>query len=161
MIARVRRWLGGAEPAFSEARIGDAPALAALHAASFQRGWSDAEFEHLLLDRNVVVDCATYGRQLAGFIMSRYAADEAEILSVAVSANWRRCGLAGRLLALHLRKLAGLRVQRVFLEVDEGNAAACRLYRGAGFREVGRRIGYYSEHATPGAAALVLRCDLA
>ena len=60
------------------------------------------------------------------------------------------------MLDLHLRRLAGLGVRSVFLEVDEHNAPACRLYRRAGFREVGRRQGYY--HG--GAAALVLRRDL-
>jgi len=47
----------------------------------------------------------------------------------------------------------------VFLEVDEGNEPARRLYRRAGFREVGRRKGYYP--AGKGAAALILRRDLA
>jgi ribosomal-protein-alanine N-acetyltransferase len=44
----------------------------------------------------------------------------------------------------------------VFLEVDEHNEPACRLYRNAGFSEVGVRKGYYQE----GASALVLRRDL-
>jgi ribosomal-protein-alanine N-acetyltransferase len=48
----------------------------------------------------------------------------------------------------------------VFLEVDEGNDPAIRLYTRAGFERVGRRPGYY---VTPGgnAAALLLRRDLA
>lgn len=161
MIALLRKWLGHAEPALSQAGPGDAAALAALHAASFQRGWSEAEFEQLLFDRAVMTDRAGLGRDLVGFIMSRRAADEAEILSVAVARPWRKRGLATRLLTLHLRKLAGARVRRVFLEVDEANAAACRLYRRAGFREVGRRPGYYGGGARARTAALVLRRDLA
>ncbi len=145
----------------SEAGPRAAAALSVLHAKSFQRGWSEAEFERLLFDRSILVDCAAFGRRLAGFIMSRRAADEAEILSVAVAAaRWRR-GLAGRLLALHLRKLAGLGVRRVFLEVDEGNPAARRLYQRAGFRTVGRRAEYYQRSAGGRAVALVLRRDLA
>jgi ribosomal-protein-alanine N-acetyltransferase len=61
---------------------------------------------------------------------------------------------------MHLRRLAGLGVKSVFLEVEEGNQAACRLYARAGFREVGRREGYYPHESTAGAAALVLRRDL-
>jgi ribosomal-protein-alanine N-acetyltransferase len=97
------------------------------------------------------------GRALAGFILSRLAAGEAEILSIAIAPAWRRRKLARPLLDLHLRRLAGLGARSVFLEVDEHNAAACRLYRRASFREVGRRQGYYPG----GAAALVLRRDLA
>jgi ribosomal-protein-alanine N-acetyltransferase len=161
MIALVRRWFGPSEAALSEAGPRDSAALSHLHASSFQRGWSEAEFERLLLDRSVMVDRAAFGRELAGFIMSRRATDEAEILSVAVADARRGRGLAGRLLTLHLRKLAGLGVRRVFLEVDEGNVAALRLYRRAGFREVGRRKEYYQPAPGSPATAVVLRRDLA
>jgi ribosomal-protein-alanine N-acetyltransferase len=145
-----------AEPTLSAATPRDAASLAALHAASFSRGWSESEFEQLLTDRTVVCDRAESGRRNVGFIVSRRAADEAEILSVAVARGWQGRGLARRLLDLHLRRLAGLRLRAVFLEVDEDNKPARRLYARAGFREVGRRPGYYSG----GKSALVLRRDL-
>ena len=69
-------------------------------------------------------------------------------------------GLARTLLNLHLGRLAGLRAKTVFLEVDEENAAARRLYARAGFKEVGRRKGYYPKDAGQATAALVLRRDL-
>jgi ribosomal-protein-alanine N-acetyltransferase len=69
-----------------------------------------------------------------------------------------REGLARQLLDLHLRRLAGLGARTVFLEVEEGNVPARRLYQRAGFRQVGRREGYYP--AARGAAALILRRDL-
>ncbi len=40
-----------AEPVLSEAASRDAAAIAALHAASFRRGWSEQEVEGLLTDR--------------------------------------------------------------------------------------------------------------
>ena len=80
---------------------------------------------------------------MAGFIMSRLVEDEAEILSVAVAGTRRGRGLARNLLTLHLRRLAGLGARAVFLEVDEHNAAAIRLYDRAGFREISRRPNYY------------------
>jgi [ribosomal protein S18]-alanine N-acetyltransferase len=61
---------------------------------------------------------------------------------------------------VHLRRLAGYGVATVFLEVDERNEPARRLYAGFGFAEVGRRESYYAE-ADGAAAALVLRRDLA
>jgi ribosomal-protein-alanine N-acetyltransferase len=48
----------------------------------------------------------------------------------------------------------------VFLEVDEGNIPARKLYARAGFRDVGRREAYYSNQRGRNAAALVLRRDL-
>jgi ribosomal-protein-alanine N-acetyltransferase len=103
---------------------------------------------------------ASVGGRLAGFIMSRRAADEAEILSVAVRNADRGRGLARDLLHLHLRRLAGDGVRTVFLEVDETNTPAIRLYRRAGFGEVGRRPNYYATPGAKPAAALVLRRDL-
>ena len=161
MIEFVARLLARGDPALSEATARDAAALATLHAASFRHGWSDGEFERLLIERNVVAHRAMAGRTLVGFILSRMAAGEAEILSVAVVSARRGRGLAGALLNLHMRRLAGLGVRAMFLEVDEGNAPARRLYDRAGFREVGRRPGYYPRDSGNTVNALVLRRDLA
>jgi ribosomal-protein-alanine N-acetyltransferase len=157
MMGFVARLLGRAKPRMAEANERDAAAIAAVHAASFQRGWGEDEVRSLLLDRNVVCHRALAGRTLVGFILSRLLAGEAEILSVALAPSWRGRGLSRPLLDLHLRRLAGLGARTVFLEVDEKNAPAGRLYRRAGFYGVGRRQGYYGGVAT----ALVLRRDLA
>ena len=160
MIELLARLLGRGEPSLSEATVRDAAAIAALHGASFRRGWSDVELEQLLTERNTVTHRATAGRSLRGFILSRLASGEAEILSVAVATSQRGRGLARSLLKLHLRRLAGLGVKAVFLEVDEDNEPARRLYARAGFREVGRRPGYYTQGRDHAATALVLRRDL-
>ncbi len=156
MMDFVARLLARAEPAIAAAKPSDAAAIAAVHAASFQRGWDEQEITGLLMDRSVVADCARIGGKLVGFILSRGAAGEAEILSVAITPSRRGRGLARPLLDLHLRRLAGLGVQTVFLEVDEHNAPARRLYERAGFYGVSQRKGYYAG----GATAVVLRRDL-
>lgn len=160
MIGFLRRLFGGGKPVLSEAGPRDCVAIAALHAASFNRGWSEQEVEGLLTDRAVTTHRASAGGTLVGFIMSRQAADEAEILSIAVARRWRGRGLARQLLMLQLRRLAALGVRTVFLEVDENNRPALRLYQRAGFREVARRPNYYPSAAGMPAAALVLRRDL-
>ena len=160
MIGWIAQLLGRSEPTLTEARRTDAAALSTLHVQSFRHGWGENEMEQLLLDPKVVAHRAAIGRHVAGFILSRMAADEAEILSVAVSARRRGHGLARRLLDLHLRRLAGLGTRKVFLEVDEGNASARRLYARAGFAEVGRRQGYYAQAGGVASSALVLRRDL-
>jgi ribosomal-protein-alanine N-acetyltransferase len=155
MIRFLSRLFSRKAPTIAEARPADVPAIAALHAVSFRRGWGEDEILRLLLERSVVTQRITAGGKLIGFIMSRLAAGEAEILSVAIAPAWRRRGLSRQLLGLHLRRLAGLGVRAVYLEVGERNAPACRLYRRAGFKEVGKRRGYYED----GATALVLRRD--
>jgi [ribosomal protein S18]-alanine N-acetyltransferase len=153
-----RRLFARRAPVLAPANPRDAHALAALHARSFHRAWSEGEFEALLSQSNIVAHRAVVGRALAGFVLSRMVTPEAEILSIAVARSRRGKGLAGQLLQLHLRRLAALGVGAVFLEVGEENMPALRLYRRAGFREIGRREAYYS--AEKGSAALVLRRDL-
>jgi [ribosomal protein S18]-alanine N-acetyltransferase len=160
MIGFLRRLFSRPGAALADVQPRDAAAIAVLHGASFRRGWSDQEVENLLVERSVIAQRALIGRLFAGFIMSRLAADEAEILSVAVARKCQGRGLARQLLSLHLRRLAGLGVRTVFLEVDEHNKPAIKLYGRAGFREVSRRPNYYPQPGAKSAAALVLRRDI-
>jgi ribosomal-protein-alanine N-acetyltransferase len=132
----------------------DAVPIAQLHAAGFARGWSDGEVEALLHGRGVVAIGMRLGTTILGVMLLRVAADEAEILSIAVAPEWRGCGFARRMLDHGLDRAAALRARRCFLEVDAANAAAMALYRRIGFREIGRRKGYYA--AEGGGDALIM-----
>jgi ribosomal-protein-alanine N-acetyltransferase len=160
MIDFISNLFRRAEPRIAEASTRDASAIAALHGRSFRRGWSEQEVEGLLLDCHVIAHRATEGAKLNGFILSRLVEDEAEILSVAVAERQRGRGLARALLNLHLRRLAGLGARTIFLEVDEHNVPALRLYQHAGFYEISRRSGYYPGADAAAATALILRRDL-
>lgn len=162
MIGKIAEFFKRAEPAVLDARPGDASALAALHRVSFRHGWSENEFERLLADRAAIahVARANGGRgAVVGFVLSHRVDHEAEILLVALAPSERGHGTATKLLSKHLGRLAAAGVSRVFLEVDEGNASARKLYSRAGFAEVGRRAGYYRK-PEGNAAALVLGRDL-
>ena len=132
--------------------------LAEIHSEAFTRPWDTLEFERSLAERNVVADGLFLGRghEPAGFILSRKAADEAEILSVAIAAGWRGRGHSGPLLDRHLQTLAQAGVRSVHLEVEEGNLPALALYRRRGFHEVGRRQGYYARPDGTRAAAITM-----
>ena len=162
MIGKLAEYFKRAEPAILDARPGDASALAALHRVSFRHGWSENEFERLLSDRAAIahVARANGGRgAVVGFVLSHRIEHEAEIFLVALAPGERGHGTATKLLSKHLGRLAAAGISRVFLEVDEGNAAARKLYARAGFAEVGRRSGYYRK-PEGSAAALVLGRDL-
>jgi ribosomal-protein-alanine N-acetyltransferase len=88
-------------------------------------------------------------------LLARVAADEAEILTLAVAPALRRQGRGRALLTAAVLRAAS-EATAMFLEVSAGNLAAQNLYFGAGFREVGRRRRYYAD----GADALVLRREL-
>ena len=61
----------------------------------------------MLRERNTLVHRLRLGRKVIGFAVSRMAADEAEILSIAVDAGHRGKGLSRNLLLTHLGHLAG------------------------------------------------------
>ena len=164
MINRAVRFLSGlwnAGPATIEpATLRDASKLAELHGASFHRGWGEGEFETMLTERNTLVHRLRQGRKIIGFAVSRMAADEAEILSIAVAASHRGRGLSRDLLLTHLGHLAGRGVRTVFLEVEENNQPARRLYERAGFGIVGRRERYYQQPGGEQLNAVLMRRDL-
>ncbi len=80
------------------------------------------------------------GAALAGLVV-RCAADEAEILQLAVAPAARRQGAAS--LLLDAFRSAEPQIDRMFLEVRASNDPAQAFYRAVGFEEVGRRVGYY------------------
>jgi ribosomal-protein-alanine N-acetyltransferase len=135
------------------ALIADAPALAALHAAAFppaERWGADAI--RLMLEMQ-----GAFGLVLRdGFVLARVAAEEAEILTLAVLPASRRRGRGGALLSGAMAEAASLGAATMFLEVSERNEAARALYAAAGFTPAGRRRRYYAD----GTDALVLRRDL-
>jgi ribosomal-protein-alanine N-acetyltransferase len=152
-------WGGGAV-AIEPATLRDAPRLAQLHGASFHRGWGEGEFEQMLAERNTLVHRLRQGRTTIGFAVSRMAVDEAEILSIAVDAKHRGRGLSRNLLLTHLGHLAGHGVRTVFLEVEENNQPARRLYDRAGFSVAGRRERYYKQPGGEQLNAVLMRRDL-
>jgi ribosomal-protein-alanine N-acetyltransferase len=164
MISLISSWLsdlwGGGPAVIEPATPRDAPRLAQLHRASFHRGWGEGEFEGMLTERNTLVHRLRSGRKVIGLAVSRMAADEAEILSIAVAASHRGLGLSRNLLLTHLGHLAGRGVRTVFLEVEENNAPARRLYDRAGFAVAGRRERYYRQPGGEQLNALLMRRDL-
>lgn len=147
-------------PAVEPANLRDASRLSQLHRASFHRGWSAGEFEQILIERNALAHRMRLGGSTIGFIISRTAADEAEILSVAVDQKYRGRGFSRDLLRTHLGHLAGHGLKTVFLEVEENNRPARALYERAGFRVVGRRDRYYKDAGGEQLNAVVMRRDL-
>ena len=92
-----------------------------------------------------------------GFVVGRQAADEAEILNIAVRIARRRGGVGAALLLAILEMFQDQKAGRVFLEVRESNAAAISFYQEHGFRAAGRRASYYRH---PDEAALILEKKL-
>lgn len=148
-----------------EVRKDDADAMADIHGEAFLHAWSPYDFAGLIAQDNVFGfavrrESLMRPRRLVGFVLVRSAADEAEVLTIAVRASLHGKGFGRRLMEEVLRRLHYDRTASCFLEVDPENAAALALYRSLGFETVGERKGYYERaEGTPG-AALVMRLAL-
>ncbi len=155
-------WQGRERVALAPLMPRHAPAVARLHGQGFARAWDAHDIGRMIADPAILsdglfLDDAT---EPAGFVMSRLAADEAEILTICVEKARRGRGLSRLLLAAHREGLVRRGVLRLFLEVEDGNLPALALYRKAGFAEVGRRKDYYARPDGSRATALVMRLDL-
>jgi ribosomal-protein-alanine N-acetyltransferase len=137
--------------------------IAALHAKLFNPAWDAAAIQSFLEHPAATSLIAVAGGQkktVIGFLIGQLAADEAEILSVGVSPDWQRVGLATGLLEGLVRAARRGDAKRIFLEVAEDNPAAIALYRKLGFTEAGRRKRYYERPGAPAVDALTLVLNL-
>ena len=125
--------------------------LAALHAVCFERAWDAATLADMLAGPGTFAFAHD-----DGFVVARAAADEAEILTLAVAPHARGQGLGRALLQAAIGKARGLGAGVMFLEVGADNPHALALYAALGFSKVGMRKAYYE-----GRDALVLRLPLA
>ena len=137
----------------------DADALAEVHACAFDAPWSAAAILRFAEDPGGFVLAVEAEAGLAGFILCRVMAGEAEVLTLAVRPEHRRRGVARDLIGGAIA-LAAQTAGAMFLEVAEDNAAAAALYVQAGFSAVGRRPGYYGRRAAPAVDAVVMRRTL-
>lgn len=136
--------------------------VARLHGeGGFSRGWDSGECAALLAEARIFADGAFsgYSDRLVGFILVRKVKDEAEVLSIVISPDYRQHGLGKALLSASIGRLARHGTRQIFLEVAAGNAPAIALYTSQGFREVGRRTAYYPLPGGGKADALVMRYD--
>ncbi len=133
--------------------------IAALHTKLFDPPWDAAAIKSLLEHPAATSLIAVAGGQkksVIAFVIGQLAADEAEILSIGVSPDWQRVGLATGLLEGLSRAARRGGARRIFLEVAEDNTAGLALYRKLGFVEAGRRKHYYERPGSTPVDALTL-----
>ena len=88
---------------------------------------------------------AELGGGVAGILIGRVAADEFEVLNLAVAKARRRRGVATQLVkvALEGARIAG--AGKAYLDVRASNKGGIALYERLGFRVCGRRANYYRD----------------
>lgn len=146
--------------------VDDCADVSELHGQRFARGWGDGEFLSLLLQPSTFgfvlrqTNALLFKPPLAGFVLSREIAGEAEILTIAVNEKFQRAGLGWRLMQAAIREAQARGGETMFLEVDDGNTGAIGLYLKLGFETAGERPAYYADASGRKTSALVMKLDL-
>lgn len=81
--------------------------------------------------------------QVIGYVGSQAVLDAADMMNIAVHPAYRRQGIAERLVQELVAQLKQKGINSLALEVRASNAPAISLYEKLGFKQVGRRPGYY------------------
>jgi len=128
-------------------KLDDIDQVVAIDQVSFSLPWPERSFRFELTD-NPASRCwvAEANGRIVGMIVIWLLIDEAHIATIATHPDFRRQGIARKLLEHALKYLMGEGAKSSFLEVRESNVAAQEMYRQFGFEESGRRPRYYKDN---------------
>ncbi len=130
----------------------DIPQIHALDVLTSTLPWSERSYRFELTDNPAArmwvarSPGASPGEDIQGFLVLWRLVDEAHVSNIAVHPDWRRQGIATRLLATGLMELYGEGARSAFLEARRGNLSAVALYNRFGFVETGVRKRYYRDN---------------
>lgn len=120
------------------------PAIKAIEQACFSLPWTRAQLENQMNAGNCVFLAALDSAgAVMGYVGLMYVLDEGYISNIAVAPDFRRRGVADKLLISLIHRASALSLSFLTLEVRESNKAAIALYEKHGFSPVGRRRNYY------------------
>ena len=142
-LVRHRRSDLSIEPAGAEY----AGVLAAIHQPCFEDAWDAAAMAAVLATPGSAALLAVREeageKQPCGFVLLRTAADELEVLTLAVLPQARRRGVGRALMHAVRQHAEQAGVRKIFIEYARDNHGAHALYEGAGYVRNGVRSGYY------------------
>lgn len=107
--------------------------------------WPKSQVSQLIDSETVLVCLNEKKATVTGFLFYRLVLDEAELLSVAVSPDYRHQGVAMALLNVFIEQVTSTGASQIFLEVAENNTAALALYKKNSFEKIAVRKDYYKQ----------------
>lgn len=118
---------------------------AKLEALCFPCPWSKEQFFSAMQDRfTELYGICGENREVVAYLLCSVIGDYAEILNIATHPDYRKKGLAKKLLAYWLN-FDHIRHSRIILEVRSKNTPAINLYTQFGFRQIHIRKNYYED----------------
>ncbi len=125
----------------SFANDGDINAIARMEKNYFSDSWSENSVKTQIENKKVLT--LKFAEEIIGYCIFMTAADEGEILRIAINKKIRKAGLGKKLLTAAIDEMKKVGAKEIFLEVRASNESAIALYKSVGFTEIGIRKGYY------------------
>lgn len=127
--------------------LDDLAQVVAIDTASFSLPWPERSFRFEITDNPASrAWVAEIDGKIVGMIVAWLLVDDAHIATLATHPDFRRQGIARKLLIFSLQSMMSEGALTSVLEVRESNAAAQEMYRKFGFEESGRRPRYYRDN---------------
>ncbi len=121
----------------------DIGAISKMEQDYFTDNWSENSIKTQVENKKVTV--IKFAGEVIGYCIFMTAADEGEILRIAINKNIRKSGLGKKLLCASMEIMQNEGANEIFLEVRASNEGAIALYKSVGFEEIGTRKGYYDD----------------
>ncbi len=128
----------------SFACVEEANSIASLEKDSFSEPWSYEQICDEIKKNDVVFLTAKKDGAVLGYISGQMILDEFYISNIAVDVNFRKIGIASRLLERLIEIVKSKNAAFITLEVRESNSAARSLYEKFDFINLGVRKNFYS-----------------
>lgn len=153
-----KRYQSSAE--IRDMRAGDLAEIMKIEKRSFPTPWSESMFRKELrvdFSRNLVAMTTDEGSRIIGYMNYWVFADEVHLNNVAVRMDFRRKGIASKLMSEMVKRSRAEGALWGTLEVRRSNRAAIALYERYGYVVKGVRPNYYNDTKED---ALILWCGL-
>ncbi len=129
------------------AEVEDAADIHALEQAYIECPWSQSNILAALSDERYLFFKAVEDGVAVGYVSAETCLDEVDICNVAVHADYRRRGIAEKLVTAAVDAAKENGAVKAYLEVNVNNAAAIALYAKLGFTEAYVRKNYYGSES--------------
>ncbi|GAA5098507.1 ribosomal protein S18-alanine N-acetyltransferase [Bartonella acomydis] len=139
-------------------QIDDSASLHQIHQHCFVSAWEKQTFDNFLTDHSIFgykTSLIAQPEQILGFCLCRLILDEAEIITIAVHPHFHRQGIGTLLINSTLHHLHHKRALKLFLEVEETNLSALKLYHRFEFQKIAKRLAYYQSNNSRGDAIIM------
>ena len=126
-----------------EMQIDDLEQVISIEERLFSKPWTLNGFFSFFVREDALFLVAEEGGEILGYCGVLTALDQGDVLNVGVRPDLQGQGIGRRLVGALIKKMDERGASSLYLEVRTSNQAAIGLYEASGFKEVGRREGYY------------------